>query len=73
VSSVSPVTTQLQPLLDIPIQQQIKPVVLVQQQQQQPQIQQQVFSSFFNSNTFGYFINTDSAFGNSILPVLPRF
>ncbi len=71
MSSVSPVTTQLQPLLDIPIQQQIKPVVLVQQQQ--PQIQQQVFSSFFNSNTFGYFINTDSAFGNSILPVLPRF
>ena len=32
------------------------------------------FSSFYNSSTtFGYFINTDSTFGNSILPVLPRF
>lgn len=46
-------------LIDIPPQ--IKP---------QPQ---QAFATFFNSNTFGYFINTDSVFGNQILPVLPRF
>lgn len=26
-----------------------------------------------SSQTFGYFITTDSAFGNTILPVLPRF
>ena len=31
------------------------------------------FSNYLNSNTFGSFINTDSTFGNSILPVLPRF
>lgn len=26
-----------------------------------------------NQQTFGYFINQDSAFGNTILPVLPRY
>ena len=39
---------------------------------QKPQ-QQQPFATLFNSNTSGYFINTDSTFGNQILPVLPRF
>lgn len=39
----------------------------------QKQLQQQPFATFYNTNTFGYFINTDSAFGNQILPVLPRF
>ena len=29
--------------------------------------------SFFNTNTFGYFISTDSPYGNTIIPILPRF
>lgn len=30
-------------------------------------------TSFFNTNTFGYFISTDSPYGNTIIPILPRF
>jgi hypothetical protein len=28
--------------------------------------------SYCNTNTFGYFINTDSTYGNTIIPILPR-
>jgi len=42
------------------------------QQPVQRQPQQQPYASFYNTNTPGYFINTDSTFGNQILPVLPR-
>ena len=43
-----------------------------------PQIQPQPnklppYSIYNSQNTSGYFITTDSAFGNQILPVLPRF
>ena len=43
------------------------------QSQQQQSIKQQPLVSFYNSNTSGFFINTDSVYGNQILPVLPRF
>lgn len=29
--------------------------------------------TFINNQTSGYFISQDSSFGNTILPVLPRF
>jgi len=45
---------------------------LQQQPLQRQQQQQQPSASFYNTNTFGYFINTESTFGNQILPVLPR-
>ena len=30
-------------------------------------------SLYTSANTVGYFVSTDSTFGNQILPVLPRF
>jgi hypothetical protein len=57
-----------QPIKSLPQQQPPQPIQPIQQQQQQPP-----FSIFNHPNTAVYFINTDSIYGNQILPVLPRF
>ena len=42
-------------------------------QQHQTVIKTPTNISILNTNTFGQFISTDSPFGNTIIPILPRF
>ncbi len=60
-STISTLTVTQSNLLDNTLQQ---PTVAVKPQPTN--------ISHCNTNTFGYFINTDSTYGNTIIPILPR-